>query len=286
MLKGMIKRSGTPVSSEVIANLPAGYRPAERIMYQTSSADTSTRLDIQADGNILIVQGSGGWFSLEGISFVPAGSSYSWTSATLYNGWVNYGAGYATAGYTRDSTGRVFTKGLVASGTTTPNTPIIAPPAGYRSSEYLHLPTTSNNVFDVNGIESASTGGLTIKTLPYNAFRSIQHRYYASGYATWSNLALQNAWLAYAGYAAPQYTKAADGIVTVKGLIYNGTTASGTVIANLPVGYRPKEMILLSAACNMTYCRIDVYPDGNIIARAGVSAAWTALEGITFLSEQ
>jgi len=285
VLKGLVKNAVTPASNTIIGTLPAGYRPAEIYMFATSTIDTSARVDVRPDGAIIFNSGSsGGWLSLDGISFVPVGSPYAWTPLSLTNSWVNYNNGYSTAGYTKDSEGRVFTKGLIANGGTGQGAVFTTLPAGYRPSEYLHMPTTSNNLSDLVSVDTA--GNLLTKSIAQNAYRSMQHRFYAaSGYkGTWNNLTLLNGWTVYAGYATPQYIKGTDNIVTVKGLINSGTP--GTIIAQLPVGYRPTKIMLLNGTCNLAYCRIDVYPDGNIYSRAGTSSVWTALEAVTFIAEQ
>jgi hypothetical protein len=136
----------------------------------------------------------------------------------------------------------------------------------------------------VTGVDTS--GNEVTKSIPQNSYRSIQHRFYATGQATWNNLTLQNGWLALAGYAAPQYAKGSDGLVTIKGLIRAGTTTGGTVIANLPAGYRPASRLLEGIACNLQFCRIDIMPNGDILAVANVSSTWTALEGLSFMAEQ
>jgi hypothetical protein len=284
VLKGLLRRTGTPTAGETIAVLPPGYRPAEQSMFQVGGVGASDRLDIRTDGTIAFATGNPAFLSLEGITFIPAGSPYSWTAFTLQNGWVNYDPGWVAAGYTIDSVGRVFTKGLVANGITTAGTAIGTLPANYRPPDFLHLPTTSNNAFDVTSFDTV--GAMTAKGINQNAYRSIQHSFYAAGRATWTNLTLQNGWQIYTGYAVPQYTKGPDGIVKVKGLIGSGTTTAGTVVANLPAGYRPAAVSLQSAACNLVYCRFDVQTNGDIVTRDNVSATWSALEGITFMAEQ
>lgn len=286
VLKGLVRRTGTPAGGEAIAYLPPGYRPAEQIMYQVDSASASARLDIHTDGAITFVTGNGAWLSLEGITFIPTPTSYIWTPFTLpSNGWINYDApNWVTAGYTMDSVGRVFTKGLVKNGTTTTETVVGALPSNYAPPEYLHLPTTSSNSFDATGV--TVSGGVVTKGFNYPTYRSMQHSFYAAGKAAWTGLTLQSGWLPYGGFATPQYTKGPDGIVKVKGLIQSGTTTGGTVIANLPVGYRPAATSLQNGVCNLTLCRFDVQPNGNIIAYDGVSATWSALENITFMAEQ
>jgi hypothetical protein len=55
---------------------------------------------------------------------------------------------------------------------------------------------------------------------------------------------LQNSWVAFsAGSATLKYIKSIDGMVYVYGVIKDGTTANGTLIATLPAGFRPSEII-------------------------------------------
>lgn len=67
-LKGLV-RAGAIGST--IFNLPAGYRPSRTIIRINSSNQAMGRVDIQANGNIIPVAGSNGWFSLDGIFFTP-----------------------------------------------------------------------------------------------------------------------------------------------------------------------------------------------------------------------
>ena len=290
VFKGLVQRTGTPVSAEGIFTLPLGCRPADDNMFLAGGVGAADRLDVNPTGLVRYQTGGAAFLSLEGIAYVPAGSSYVWTNVTPQSGWANYvdSSGWATAGYTIDSQGRVFTKGLVGGGPTADGTVIISVPAGYRSAEYLHLATTSNNMIDVTGVTTA--GGIITKSINQNVYRSIQHNYYASGRASWIGLSLQNGWAQFPVGTAPfstvQYTKGSDGIVKVKGLMNNGTVASGTVVATLPPGYRPAEISLQSSTCYLLYCRFDILPNGNIITRDNVNAGWSSLDTITFLAEQ
>lgn len=291
VLKGLVQRSGTPVSNEAIFTLPVGCRPSETSMFLAGGVGAADRLDIQTGGNVAYATGGAAFESLEGIAFIPSGGAppsgvpYVWTALALQSNWVNYDPTWVSAGYTMDSLGRVFTKGLIKNGATADGSVIGTLPAGYQPPEYLHLPTTSDNVFDFTGFDSSNH--MLAKGLALSGYRSIQHSFYANGYASWNALTLQNSWSWYGGiYATPQYTKGTDGIVKVKGLIHNGATASGTVVATLPPGYRPLEVSLQSAVCGSVYCRFDVQANGDIVTRDNVNAVWSALEGITFVAEQ
>lgn len=64
-------------------------------------------------------------------------TSTGWTAPTLSNNWVNYGAGYADAGYRKDALNRVQFRGLLKNGTTTSGTLIFTLPTGFRPSQNL-----------------------------------------------------------------------------------------------------------------------------------------------------
>ncbi len=291
MLKGLIRKTATQGASETIAVLPPGYRPSEQLIFQTeTNPNVASRVDITTGGNIILSVGSNGWVSLDGIKFLPSGSGYTFTPLTpLYNSWTIYSSPpYATPAYTLDSSGRVHLNGLVKNGSST----IGILPVAYRPSLDMYLPGDAANAF---GTFTVQAGGNIIPIVYTNPYVSIQAMFYPASYpnggacvtsaTSWCNLTLQNGWVYYGGLTTPQYAKAPDGIVTVKGFIKSGTTASGTVIGNLPVGYRPLATILLAGVGWNANNRIDVFPNGDIVARI-VDAGWTSLENITFMAEQ
>lgn len=64
----------------------------------------------------------------------------------------------------------------------------------------------------------------------------------------WKTLSLQNSWVTYnAAFADPRYIKDEQGYVTVEGVIKDGATTNPTILANLPVDYRPAKSIFVSA---------------------------------------
>jgi hypothetical protein len=162
-------------------------------------------------------------------------------------------------------------------------------PASAAPVSYEHHGDDQNSAFGYIGINSS--GNILAKGLS-NLYQSIQAMFFVNTYPngtncaiSWCTLPLQNGWLPYAGYSAPRYTKAADGVVSIKGLIYGGTTTAGTVIANLPPGYRPLQGLLMGIAANGSAGRVDITPTGNINA-AVVSSSWTALDSISYMAEQ
>lgn len=285
VLKGMVK-----AGSGTIAQLPAGYRPAAQIMFENSTNQTGGRLDIDVNGNIGMAVGSNAWFSLDGVSFMPAGATF--TGATFANGWVNYGGSWTNPGYMTDSLGRVQIGGLTKNGTTTSPTPMFTLPVGSRPAEYAHVVNDIDNGGAHFGVDSA--GNVSSKGYG-NGYLSLQYMFYPSGRATgatcttqWCNMSLQNSWAFYgAPYGVPQYTKSADGMVLLKGLVNNGTSA-GATITNLPAGYCPAEQLLFATVSSINWSRLDVIRQANgscdVVPSAG-STVWFSLDDIRYMAE-
>jgi len=292
VLKGLVK-SG----SGVIGTLPVGYRPAGNIMFENSSNGSAGRVDVQSNGTINLVTGTNGWFSLDGVTFMP--SSATFTPAVFANSWGNYSPAsgdpnWQQAGYLLDSAGRVQLTGLVRAGTTTSETTMITLPAGYLPPDY-HL--VVNNITGAMGSFGIhQTLGVTARGYSSNNYHSLQAMYYPAGRATgttcttqWCNLTLQNSWVAYAGgFTTPQYTKSSDGLVMIKGLVRTGSSATA-VIATLPVGYCPAEQQLLTTVSNSAWTRVDIIRNTNgtctISPITNSSTAWFSLDSLRYMAE-
>ena len=68
-LKGLIKEGNT-AHWTVVFTLPAGYRPAARNLFVVNANGATGRIDIAADGNVIIGPGcSGTWTSIDGLTF-------------------------------------------------------------------------------------------------------------------------------------------------------------------------------------------------------------------------
>jgi hypothetical protein len=267
------------VGGETIANLPVGYRPSDQLIFQTStSPNAASRVDVKTNGDV-VAWGDPNWLSLDGVNFLASDTPYTYTTLGMLNGWVAYGAPFSPAAYTMDASGRVHTKGLVKNGTTTSGTPIANLPVGYRAAEYNHIGNDNNNVFGYISLDNA--GNMIVKS-GYNGYLSLQTITYPAGYTGWMGLTFQNSWVAYGGgCTTPQYTKSADGLVSLHGLVANGTI--GATIATLPVGYRPAARVLIHAVSTGLYGRLDIDTSGNIIAVSGTNN-WYSLDGVTFFA--
>lgn len=287
VLKGLVK-AGVIGCTTPIATLPVGYRPEGKLIFENSSNSAAGRLDIDLNGEIRACAGSNAWFSLDGFTFMPSTSSFTPLSPLL-NSWINFGSAHATAEYLTDSNGRVHVKGVVRNGTATSGTPIGNLPAGSRPPEYMHMVNQNSAV--ATHISIDNTGNVLAKG-GSNSYLSLQAMFLPSGRATgatcttqWCNLTLLNAWVWYGGiYSTPQYTKTADGMVLLKGLIRSGSST----IANLPAGYCPKQQQLLTVAAADAWGRLDITAgtgSGCTVVYASGSTVWFSLDAATWLAE-
>ncbi|MBC7868583.1 hypothetical protein H7X69_00165 [Candidatus Saccharibacteria bacterium] len=287
VLKGLLTRTGTAVSGETIGTLPVGYRPSEQLIFQTgTNPGVASRVDIYPDGTIKFIIGSGGWLGLDGINFLPATSPYTFNPLTpLLNGWLVYGSPpWAAPAYAIDASGRVHTKGLVGGGVNSGDTPVTTLPVGVRPASHELISVDNSNA---NGLIGIDSGGTITARASGNSYLSLQAMFYPSSYAGWTTPVLQNGWVAFPGWSTPRYTKSADGMVVVKGLIQSGTTTSGTVLTTLPPGYRPNERLLMGISSQNVFGRVDVLPSGEIIAVViPIANGWISLDSVAFMAEQ
>ena len=91
-----------------------------------SSAQTVRTL-----GRVLSTNAGGGTFSV--ILFAQDLTSDTvWTGFAYQNSWADFGGGFQTGQFRKDRSGRVWLRGLLACGTTTGGTVMLALPAGFR----------------------------------------------------------------------------------------------------------------------------------------------------------
>lgn len=292
VLKGLIKRGGAAVSGETLFTLPVGYRPTYAMTFAVDSLDVSTTLTVGIDGTVVPTTNvNAGFLSLETVTFYTSVYSGSWTNLSMLNGYSNRGnTNDPPFSYTLDSAvGRLSVRGALTPGTQTDgtiiNTPALA--AANRPALYQHIAVRSGgNGYNLVGVDTA--GSILAKGGSAGTALFTNFSYLPTAYSgTWTNITMANSWVYYgAPYSTPQYTKTSDGMVTLKGLIRSGTVTSGTVIGTVPANFRPAKSIILDSICAGLFCRIDIDNTGNIIARAGVSATWTSLDGLTYLAEQ
>lgn len=286
VLKGLIK-DGTATWDTPIFTLPEGYRPDERLIFYVGSYNAGSgygRIDVLPNGEVRFMQGTATWISLDSIKFV---ADDSWTNLTMQNSWINYGAGYAPLSVAVDGSGRTHVQGLVRNGPTTPTHVIIGGPipTAMQPPKQIILPgITSGTAFASFDIKPTDV----VTRSAVSTYIATNAMFYPSSATGWTNLSLQGGWVVYSStFNTPRYKKSADDIVTVEGLIKSGTSvANGTILANLPAGFRPGKKLIFSSVANSHHARIDVATNGNITIEGGGDNVWMSLDQISFIAEQ
>lgn len=101
--------------------------------------------------------------------------------------------------------------------------------------------------------------------------------------SAWQVLPLQNSWVHHPDYDKVQYSKTFDGVVYIRGTAYKGRTTKETVIGVLPVGFRPKQTMFVSALNNSYGTAVlGLYSSGNIVVKGNVDATWLNFDNVSF----
>jgi hypothetical protein len=101
--------------------------------------------------------------------------------------------------------------------------------------------------------------------------------------STWQVLPLQNSWVHHPDYDKVQYSKTFDGVVYIRGTAYKGRTTKETVIGVLPVGFRPKQTMFVSALNNSYGIAVlGIYSSGNVVVKGNVDATWLNFDNVSF----
>jgi len=101
--------------------------------------------------------------------------------------------------------------------------------------------------------------------------------------SAWQVLPLQNSWVHHPEYGKVQYSKTFDGVVYIRGTAYKGRTTKETVIGVLPVGFRPKQTMFVSALNNSYVPAVlGIYPSGNVVVKGNVDEKWLNLDNVSF----
>lgn len=68
-LEGLVKKATAISAPDTIFTLPEGYRPPVARVFDAISADAQGRVDVRADGTVVVQTGNPIWVSLSGIHF-------------------------------------------------------------------------------------------------------------------------------------------------------------------------------------------------------------------------
>lgn len=101
---------------------------------------------------------------------------------------------------------------------------------------------------------------------------------------------LLNSWVEYSTAETPRLTKDINGVVTLEGTIKSGTVTDGTIILNIPDGYRPQAGTLVRNPCytlggvTPPSGRVDIDEAGNMYCYS-CGNTMLVLSGITFVAQ-
>ena len=102
----------------------------------------------------------------------------------------------------------------------------------------------------------------------------------------WQSVTFSNSWVDYgSNYDTAQYRKLANGMVELKGFVKNGTTAAGTQMFTLPVGYRPGGWNYFPAVTSSgSTGSIEIRSTG-FVGTVNVTATYTSIPHLVFSGE-
>lgn len=133
-------------------------------------------------------------------------------------------------------------------------------------------PESTSNAAQVNATEILTAGFHFRKTMSGGSYIT----------EVWNDLTMQNGWVA--DGETPQYKMMADGTVVLRGNMKDGTTANGTIIANVPANYRPfaaNRFITAEKQTGLAYRHIRVNTNGDIDVW-NCTTAHICLDGVRF----
>ena len=310
VIRGLVKGGAARTT---VFTLPPSMQPYQQLIFPSEVTGYGFgRIDVWKDGQVVFWAGDAtNYVSLDMLRFIANGTpGVTWNVAPVatWNNLDYYGGGttaYGKPTFAQDSASRVFATGIVTGNSTTPASvctgcDLVTPPSGMGSTLTAIFTNVKSGEVTSN-VQTTSTPRIESRgqgsTTSWNAW---SFTYYPqSSSQAFSALPLStatgNVWVNYStSYNSAQYTKATDGLVTVRGLVKGGNATVGQVIGTLPAGYRPGKryifategVIAPASEANQADARIDIDTSGNIIFYAsGLSNSWVSLEGIHFIQE-
>jgi hypothetical protein len=92
---------------------------------------------------------------------------------------------------------------------------------------------------------------------------------------------LQGAWVIAGGlYRPPVYYHGIDGRVWLAGRVKGGS--AGSVVFQLPNGYRPSYVVSQATIANDALARVEVGTTGNVTFQLGTASTYLDLDGISY----
>lgn len=201
-----------------------------------------------------------------------------WAPLPLADTWTPYGNGFATAEFSRTSSGLVVLKGMVKKSSAVSSGEVIATlPPSYRPTAKLMIGiSTFNNASGRIDIDTNGDVILTTGNAGYVSLDSIRFMANNSGFShlpsyTRTNLTGVNGWTNVGGvWATASYVVDNRGRVVMQGVVNTGTTTSGTQIATIAAAQRPNKIQIFPTVSN-TFSHFTSNNTNGLTARANGS---------------
>lgn len=97
----------------------------------------------------------------------------------------------------------------------------------------------------------------------------------------WITPTLLNGWRAHDFVSGILFRKDDFGNVTIRGMVAGGTVTIGTVLFNLPNGYRPPINFFVGIMAADNFAEVRILKNGDVELHK-VSSVWTSLDGLIF----
>ena len=249
-----------PFINEITSNLPATpgwYRIAKtnwvdvgnnNAVFEVYTPIASAHSFVRFEAGMAFSQG----ISLTQTSYSTVGSTPAITAVRIvYPDSITGGTGYLEVYSTRSSTVPITIRMMLGTIAATSNWSLITPIAGS-----VPTGTQSKSLTFQNGLRYRPQDLVT--PTPYKGIN-------------------------YPSYHPYAYNKDAGGYVHLYGML--DQVASGDIIHQLPVGYRPSARLSFSVIGSgyTSAARVDVYSNGDVKIE-NLSGSWISLSGITFLA--
>ncbi|MEX2451210.1 MAG: hypothetical protein WD407_10175 [Rhodospirillales bacterium] len=271
-LSGLARRAQGAKEWVPIATLPAGLRPARRMIFNVNTHDRTARVDVLPNGQILYVTGNTGygWVSLDGISY----SLTQGTALALASGWRNYSAQYAEARVVRAGD-TVMVGGLVRPGS---GALIARLPA--------HARPYKRHIFNLNVQDKTARVDVLADGRIMLVAGDTRHGYLSLNGITFERtpgkpLQLHGGWQNYGGEYAPATVTRSGNLVRVSGLIRGSQWGH---VASLPAGLCPRNRLIFNLNNHDNTSRVDAIVDCRIYwVAGGRNHGWLSLDGFSFV---
>lgn len=145
-----------------------------------------------------------------------------------------------------------------------------------------NVTVTSQPVFGATGPTGPAGPAYTPSSVTWNTVGTAGRPTFENGWTNWASQPCNTS----SGYNCAGYTKTADGVVMLRGLVTNSGRNPTTTIFTLPVGYRPLQQNYFLVGATGQTARINVFPNGQVTLMSyGTTesvSSYVSLDGMNF----